>query len=311
MSWTPQRALFLFATLSSSALAATVKTSGVNTSSYLVSDQGEIYESKYLTDGKQETAWIEGEEGSGLGSWVEIDLGGTRSVTGLKVWNGYWITHDFWQRHNRAKEIEVEFSDGTKSSYTLKDEMVAETVKFTTKTDTDKLKIRIKSVYRGNTFNDSGFSEIQVTDASPNTHYEPAAYGTSSTLAADGDGNYNPSNLTDGISDSMWCEGNAEGDGVAEWIEMDFGRSNKISKLRLKNGSAGSFSSFMATNRAKAATLSFSDGSTERIAIKASMMEQTIMFAPRNASKVKITFDEVVKGAKYNDLRISEAAFLP
>ena len=295
--------------LIAASMAGTVKPAALESSSYLVSDKGEAYEAKGISDGKLDTVWLEGEDSSGLGSWVKIDLGGSKTVTGMKVWNGYWISQDFWTRHNRAKEIEVEFSDGTKEAFTLADAMSAEQVRFQSAKATDYLKIKFKSVYRGSTFNDTGFSEIQVLDATPSAFVVPSTYTASSTLTADGDGNYEPVNLHDGIIDSMWCEGNAEGDGNGESVTFDFGSPVSVSKLQLRNGSAGSFSSFMAANRAKAAKLTFSDGTSTSIAIKTSLMPQTIMFAAKNTASVVLTFTEVVKGSQYNDLCISEATF--
>ncbi len=293
-----------------SALAATVKPAGVEASSYLVSDKGQAYEGKGVADGKLDNAWLEGADSSGLGSWVKIDLGGTKSVTGLKIWNGYWISHDFWTRHNRAKEIDVEFSDGSKETLTLKDEFVAEQVRFSTTKDTDFVKIKLKSVYRGSTFNDTGFSEIQVLDKQPSPFVVPSAYTPSSTLESDGQ-TYAADQLVDGLVDSLWCEGNADGDGTGESIEFDFGTAASVSKLKMRNGSAGSFSAFMATNRAKAATLTFADGTKHDIAIKTSLMEQTITFPAKTTNKVTVTFTEVVKGSQYNDLCIAEARFEP
>jgi len=291
------------------ALAGTVKPSAVESSSYLVSDKGEAYEAKGLNDGKLDSVWLEGADSSGLGSWVKFDLGGSTTVTGMKVWNGYWVSQDFWTRHNRAKEIEVEFSDGSKETFTLADAMSAEQVRFKSAKSTDSIKVKFKSVYRGSTFNDTGFSEIQILDQSPSPFVVPSTYTASSTLVADGDGNYEPANLHDGIIDSMWCEGNAEGDGNGESVTFDFGSATSVSKLKIRNGSAGSFSSFMAANRAKAAKLTFSDGTSADIAVKTSLMPQTIMFPAKNTSKVVLTFTDVVKGSQYNDLCISEATF--
>ena len=292
--------------LMGAAMAATVKPAGVEASSYLVSDKGEAYEGKGVTDGKLDSAWMEGEESSGLGQWVKIDLGGTTTVTGLKVWNGYWMTQDFWTRHNRAKEVDVEFSDGSKETFVLKDEYVAEEIRFKTAKETASIKVKLKSVYRGSTFNDTGFSEIQVMDKKPSPFVVPSSYTPSSSM----DG-YIPSQLADGLVDSYWCEGNEEGDGTGESIEFDFGRSASVSKLKLRNGSAGSFSSFMAANRAKAGKLTFADGTSQDIAIKTSLMEQTISFPAKTTNKVTLTFTEVVKGSQYNDLCIAEARFEP
>jgi hypothetical protein len=293
-----------------SALAATVKPAGVESSSYLVSKQGEAFEGKRVVDGKLDNVWLEGADSSGLGSWVQIDLGGEKTITGLKIWNGYWISPDFWTRHNRAKEIEVEFSDGSKETFTLADEMKADMVRFSSPKATSSVKLKFKSVYRGSTFNDTGFSEIQVLDAKPSAHVVPVTTTASSVLVEDGS-TYGTNQLSDGLVDSLWCEGNADGDGTSESITFDFGAATQVSRLKLRNGSAGNFKAFMAANRAKAGKLSFSDGSTVDIAIKPSLMEQTIAFASKQTTLVTLTFTDVIKGARYNDLCIAEAYFLP
>jgi hypothetical protein len=187
--------------------------------------------------------------------------------------------------------------------------MSAEQVRFKSAKSTDSIKVKFKSVYRGSTFNDTGFSEIQVLDQAPSKFVVPSTYTPTSTLTADGDGNYDAINLHDGIVDSMWCEGNTEGDGTGESITFDFGSPTGISKLQLRNGSAGSFSTFMATNRANGAKLTFSDGTSTDVAIKTSLMPQTIMFPAKTTSSVVMTFTGVVKGSQYNDLCISEATF--
>ena len=290
------------------AVAGTVKPSAVDSSSYLVDESGEAYEAKGLSDGKLNSAWFEGDDSSGLGSTVKFDLGGPKTVTGMKMWNGYWYSQDQWSRHNRAKDIEVEFSDGSKESFTLTDNMSVEQVRFKAAKSTESIQIKLKSIYRGSTFNHTGFSEIQILDQSPSPFVVPSSYTASSTLPPDGE-NYDAANLHDGIVDSMWCEGNADGDGKGESITFDFGSATSVSKLQLRNGSAGSFSSFMATNRAKSAKLTFSDGSSTDVAIKTSLMPQTIAFPSKSTSTVVVTFTDVAKGSQYNDLCISEATF--
>ena len=109
--------------------------------------------------------------------------------------------------------------------------------------------------------------------------------------------------------DSLWCEGNADGDGTGESVVFDFGQSVQVSKLQMRNGSAGSFKDFMATNRAKAAKLTFSDGSSD-VPVKTSMMEQTIRFQPRTLRRSRSPLRRL-KGSSYNDLCIAEARFLP
>jgi len=136
-----------------------------------------------------------------------------------------------------------------------------------------------------------------------------ARFGASTTLAADNDGDYEPKNVSDGIVDSMWCEGSSDGDGAGEWLEFDFGTARAVSSMSMVNGIGTSLPFWMKGNRATAATLTFSDGSTEEITIKNSMLPQTVSFPSHQTKSVKMMFTGIAKGKEYNDLCISEAYF--
>jgi len=296
---------------SGSALAGTLKLADATASSETHDDSGVSYAAKNVKDGKQGTAWFEGDDGSGLGSWVQVNLDGEQTVTGFQIWNGYWLTYDMWQRNNRVKDLEVELADGTKQSFTLKDDMKPEEVHFPSPVKTSSLKFRIKGIYSGNTFNDTAISEVRVFDDKAEDYLAPTAYTASTTYPADTDGDYEPDNVGDAILDSMWCEGDKAGDGTGQWLQVDFGGSKKVGRLVMINGNADSFGAFMKANSATSATLTFSDGTTQAITVKPTLMEQTITFGPKTSSSVRITFDEVRKGKEFNDLCISEARFYP
>ncbi len=311
MRWIPATLAVALLTPASLASAAVVKVSAASSTSTLPDADGVSYDPKNLIDGKQATVWVEGDTGgSGLGTSVSLDLGGEKTVTGLRIWNGNWYTFDFWQRHNRAKEIEVIFPDDSKETFTLDDEMKPQVVTLAKAMKTSELRVRIKSIHRGNTFNDTVFSEIQVLDDSPADSVPVKAFSASSVYPSDADGDYDPDNVDDGILDSMWCENVKDGDGTGEWLDFDFGASRKVSQLRLNNGNAYSFAMFMKANHATTATLSFSDGSKEEVSFKSSFMDQTVSFPAHTTTKVRVTFTGVKAGKEFNDLCISEATFL-
>ena len=288
-----------------------VDKSMVSATSVCEEAEGVNYEAKNIADHKLTNAWVEGETGSGLGSFVTVELGAPVAVTGLRIWNGYWVSADFWQRHNRMKDIEVEFSDGSKQTFTLKDEMVPETITFPKAVNTSSIKLKFKSVYAGNTFQDTVISELQVLDARPDDFFVPAAATASSTYPADADSSYDAALTYDGMVDTMWCEDNKTGDGTGEWIEWSFGSSRSISHVTVNNGNAGSLSVNMKSNRALQAKLQFDDGSTAEITLKPSPTTQTVAFPARTTSKVRMSFVGVQKGSDpaQNDLCISEARF--
>lgn len=293
------------------AAAAVVKPTTWTASSSAPGAEGVSYDVANLGDAKQSTPWIEGDEGSGLGSWAQADFGSERTITAFTVWAGCWYTFDYWQRYNRPKLVVLEFSDGSSEEFTLADEFKPQTLTLKGPKKTSSVKVKVKGVYAGNTFNDTALSEIVFRDSDKTPHIPVKAYAASTTFPADGDGNYEPLNVQDGILDSMWCEGNTKTDGANEWLEFDFGGTQDVSKLVLRNGNTYSFGYFMKSNRAVAATLAFSDGSSETVAIKDTVSEQTIAFPSHSASKVRVTFTTVKKGSEFNDLCVSEAYFVP
>ncbi|MCB9761575.1 MAG: discoidin domain-containing protein [Alphaproteobacteria bacterium] len=300
--------------LSVTADAKELKVSGVNVTatSTLPPGDGVTYYEKNLVDGKVSTVWVEGDTaGSGLGTFITIDLGGEQDLTGLRIWNGHYYSYDFWNRHNRVKDLEVTFSDGTSETFELKDEMSAELITFAKTHKTTSLKLKIKGVHRGTTFNDTVISELQILDDQPSDYVAVASYKASSVYPADADGSYEPERVADGVMDTMWCENSKDGDGKGEWLEFDFGKPTSVSKLYLVNGNGYSPQYCLKANRAVKATLAFSDGSTQQIDLKTLCLPQTATFSPTSTSKVKVTFDEIKTGTDFNDLCISEARFAP
>ncbi|MFH1468710.1 MAG: discoidin domain-containing protein [Pseudomonadota bacterium] len=292
-----------------SAQAAQVKLAGASASSFYPPGEGVTYNEGNLKDGKVSTVWVEGEEGSGLGSWVELDLGGPHTITHIRIWNGNWYSWDFWNRHNRAKEIEIQFSDETTIKHTLKDEKVAEDIRFEKPVTTSSVKIKIKGIYRGSTFNDTCISEVAVFDQEPEKFHVVAGTADSGHLPEDADGTYEVSNTYDQLIDTMWCENQKAGDGTGAWIEYRFGQAVPVGHLALLNGNAYDTTFWRKSNRAEQITLSFSDGTSEVLEVKDFIMLQNLTFPARVTSSVRITFDKVKRGTEYNDLCVSEARF--
>lgn len=285
------------------ASAQVIPVKGVSASSHYT-EQGS-YGPENVVDGKQGTAWVEGDPGAGLGAWVELDLGQDRRVDSVRIWAGDWYNDTSWQRANRPKELELKFSDGSTEVITLKDERVVQEFKVGGKS-TSSVRFRIKSAYSGSTWPDTGISEIQLIGEGTFPGH-PATLSASSHAPADGDGSYEPAMAADQITDTMWCEGD-EGDGTGQQLTFDFGSPVAISKLTWINGIGTSLPLWMQANRATKITLSFDKGS-HTTDVKPSFKPTEVTFPKVTTSKVTITFDAVVKGPKYNDLCVSEAWF--
>jgi len=297
--------LCLLAGLPLAAQAGKLEVAGATASSTYPADGNVTYDAKNISDGKAGTAWVEGADGAGMGSTIELDLGGDKDVARLKIWGGMWYSADSWNRSNRPKQIELEFSDGSTHMVDLDDSQKVTEVTLPGPKKTSKVILRLKGVYNGSTFPDTAISEVQVFDTAAGGPSVRSA-AASTTAPPDGD-SYDAAMAVDGLVDTMWCEGNKAGDGTGEWLELTLSGKSTVSKLHLLNGIGSSMTLWFKGNRATKATLSFDDGSSESVAVKNTFKTQEIAFAPRTASKVKITFDEVSKGKEYNDLCISEA----
>lgn len=290
--------------------AAELKPVSVTASTSLPAGDGVTYEATNTSDRKVSTVWVEGDtEGSGLGSYITIDLGEPKLVTGFTIWNGNWYSWDFFQRHNRIKDLDVEASDGTVQKFTLKDEKVPETVNFPKAIKTSSLKLKVKGIHRGTTFNDTCIAEVVVNDSSPPTWYLPAGTADSGHLGEDADGSYFVSNTWDGLLDTMWCENNKAGDGTGTFMEYRFGRPVPLGHLIIRNGNAYGIAESLKSNMATEAILEFSNGTKETISLKPMIIEQTIAFPQHTSESVRVRFSAVKKGTQFNDLCISELKF--
>ncbi|MFT5454044.1 MAG: hypothetical protein ACI9K2_000520 [Myxococcota bacterium] len=294
---------------SSAAHAKRLKITGVTASSEYDED-GTQYPARNVKDGKGTTAWYEGDQGNGLGAWVEVDLGGEHDVRRIVVYGGDWKSEQDWKRANRPKELELKFSDDTTETWTLDDSYAAQSYAPSGGRKTSTIRFRLKSIHPGSAFPDTGISEIQVFDETPEAYVEVKAATASSEFAPDGN-SYYATNTTDGLKDSYWCEGEKESDGVGQWLMYDFGGSKTVKTLEILNGMGTSFDLHKKGNVATKATLQFSDGSTKAVALKAFAMPQKVDLGSVTTSSVKITFDELRKGTEFDDLCVSEVYFLP
>lgn len=292
--------------LTPSADAARLKVSTVTASSTYPEEEGVRYDARQVVDGKAGTAWVEGEDGSGLGSWIELDLGGEKNITEIRVWGGFWYSYSWFTKANRPKDLEVKWSDGSTDTLHFEDEMVAGVLKLDAAKTTSTVRLRIKSIHSGKAWFDTAISEVQVFDDVDSGVPAPSGYASSSDARADADGSYEAFKVGDGIADTMWCEGTS-GDGAGQWLEVRLPSAAEVSSIKLINGIGGAKPpTWKKGNRATKATLRFSDGATEQVTIKDFFMPQTVKFTPHTTTSLKITFDGIVKGTEYNDLCISE-----
>ncbi len=300
----------LFLTSLISAQAAPVKISGVNASSYY--DEGGVrYPASQVKDGYVATQRFEGDRGNGLGAHITLELGSELTVTKVVMYAGDWKSEKDWQRANRPKELEVKFSDESTEVWTLTDEWKPQVFVPKKPTATSSIRFKINQIYNGSAFPDTAISEIFVIDDKP-AAVRVSGASASSEFPADNDGAYDASQVHDGVKDTFWCENNKAGDGVGEWIQLDFGGNQRLSGVSVCTGMCVDFANMTAHKKGNvptALTLQFSDGSTEKLNLKDTFRPQKFPLTPRNASSVKVMVDAVRKGSDFNDACISEIDF--
>lgn len=257
---------------------------------------------------KKSKPWYEGDPGNGVGSWIEVDLGGSKNVTKIGVFPGDWTSRDSWTRGNRPKELEVKWSDGTTQLWTLEDGWKMQALTLPSAKATATIRLKVNGVYSGTTFPDTAISEILVWDdaADPNPSIQKVV--SSTEFPSDADGSYFAHQAADGIVDTYWCEGNKTSDGVGETLDLQFDKPMPVSTMNICAGMC-SFGNQQKGNIPTRVTLSYSDGGTQSVDLKVSPLPQAIPLTTHTTGSVKIRIDAVKKGTEFNDACISEVSF--
>jgi len=119
---------------------------------------------------------------------------------------------------------------------------------------------------------------------------------------------YSATCAMDGNSTTAWAEA-ASGDGVEEWLRLDFGEDCGVSGLQIWAGYQKSDSLFQKNNRPKSIRVTFSDGSSMDFELDDTMNMQSLSFGgKRVTSSLKITILSVYPGTAYQDTCITELA---
>lgn len=118
------------------------------------------YNPGMMFDGNRETAWVEGENGTGIGERLTLHFDRPRMLAGFEIINGYDKDQRTWANNARVKTLEATTADGQTLSITLQDVRGASRFDFHPPVRTSFLQFSIKDVYPGAKFADTAISEL-------------------------------------------------------------------------------------------------------------------------------------------------------
>lgn len=131
---------------------------------------------------------------------------------------------------------------------------------------------------------------------------------SSSSVLKDGNGiSYDPVLVTDNDNSTAWVEG-VKGNGIDEWVKLEFDGDIIIKDLFLINGYTKNSKIYYSNNRVKKVKVEFSDGTTLVSDLNDSISSPQAINLEKGikTSFVKFTILDVFAGDKYQDTCISE-----
>lgn len=137
--------------------AAEIEITSVTVSSTLAS-QSNLYEANHLID-ETEKSWVEGEDGSGIGTVITINFSKTEKIQTFYIKNGYGDFKHYYA-NNRVKTLQCGFQKRGAAFINLEDKPGFQKVEFDIPVETNKLVLTIKDVYKGTKYDDTAIAEI-------------------------------------------------------------------------------------------------------------------------------------------------------
>jgi len=159
--------------------------SGISASSELDKDKKNKYTAWNLIDGDPSTAWVEGENGSGVNEYIEfhfpveytdmVDLYAAYKIDSLGIINGYAKNENVFYYNNRVKKIRIEYKNSILREgnpynmkaqesvvFILEDTMDMQYLAFPEPIFMSSMKITILEVFKGSKWDDTCISELRI-----------------------------------------------------------------------------------------------------------------------------------------------------
>ena len=140
------------------------------TASSTLKSKSNLYEVNHLIDGT-EKSWVEGEEGSGIGTVITINFKKPEKIQTFYIKNGYGDFKHYYE-NNRVRTLSCDFQYRGGVFINLEDKPGFQKVEFNIPVETNKLVFTIKAVYKGTKYDDTAIAEISFADWEKLKHHE-------------------------------------------------------------------------------------------------------------------------------------------
>jgi len=132
------------------------------------------------------------------------------------------------------------------------------------------------------------------------------SYCASSVLASQFGNSYNVRNLFSGGSSEAWVEGQA-GQGIGEWIVVEFNMPRRITGLLIDNGYQKNQDIYFKNSRPRSIEVRLSQGHSETLTLADRFGTQHLtLVASAPATWVQIVIRDVYPGSRYTDTAITK-----
>jgi hypothetical protein len=131
-----------------------------NASSTLPPSRVAAYTPEMALDGRWNTVWVEGAEGSGAGEWIELRLAAPAEIRKIGVVNGYGKAERFAE-NGRVRDAQIRFSNGTTQEIRLADSNEMQYFDLRPN-NTASVRLTILSIYPGTRWDDTAIGEIRL-----------------------------------------------------------------------------------------------------------------------------------------------------
>ncbi|MDB4951949.1 MAG: activator of osmoprotectant transporter ProP [Gemmatimonadetes bacterium] len=138
----------------------------------------------------------------------------------------------------------------------------------------------------------------------PERQLTALAASASSVLPTSTVASYEASKVLDADESTVWVEG-AAGDGIGEWIDVEFPTNTRISRIDIANGYNRGVR-FSENGRVRQALLTFSDGSSQMIDLLDRRGIQTFTLTPLRTQSLRLTIRSAYPGTRWSDTALGE-----